>query len=483
MKLIDILKGVKCEIKGDPNIDISGVCYDSRKAKKKYLFIAIKGFKTDGIFYVEEAIKNGAVAVVADREIKEYPGITTVLVEDARATMAKIASNFYNNPTSKLTLIGVTGTNGKTSVTYMLKAILERQNNKVGLVGTIQNMIGDEVIPSVHTTPESLDLQELFSIMVNKGVKYVVMEVSSHSLALNRVDECEFDIAIFTNLSQDHLDFHQNMEEYAKTKSKLFKMAKRASVINIDDKYSSMMIESSKAKVLTYGIEDFAYVMAKDIRNSLDGVKFKVQIEDKKEEMSLKIPGLFNVYNALAAITVADFLGISLRSVREALSQVTVKGRFEPVETGKDFYVFIDYAHTPDGIQNIMEALKEYKTGRKILLFGAGGDRDKTKRPLMGEVAGKYADFCILTSDNPRSEDPREIILQIEEGIKKTNCPYVVIENRKEAIRYALTNAQKDDVIILAGKGHETYQIIGNKVIPFDEREIVKEILSEGGNK
>lgn len=483
MKLIDILKGVKCEIKGDPNIDISGVCYDSRKAKKKYLFIAIKGFKTDGIFYVEEAIKNGAVAVVADREIKEYPGITTVLVEDARATMAKIASNFYNNPTSKLTLIGVTGTNGKTSVTYMLKAILERQNNKVGLVGTIQNMIGDEVIPSVHTTPESLDLQELFSIMVNKGVKYVVMEVSSHSLALNRVDECEFDIAIFTNLSQDHLDFHQNMEEYAKTKSKLFKMAKRASVINIDDKYSSMMIESSKAKVLTYGVKDFAYVMAKDIRNSLDGVKFKVQIEDKKEEMSLKIPGLFSVYNALAAITVADFLGISLRSVREALSQVTVKGRFEPVETGKDFYVFIDYAHTPDGIQNIMEALKEYKTGRKILLFGAGGDRDKTKRPLMGEVAGKYADFCILTSDNPRSEDPREIISQIEEGIKKTNCPYVAIENRKEAIRYALTNAQKDDVIILAGKGHETYQIIGNKVIPFDEREIVKEILSEGGNK
>ncbi|HHY79833.1 MAG TPA: UDP-N-acetylmuramoyl-L-alanyl-D-glutamate--2,6-diaminopimelate ligase, partial [Thermoanaerobacter sp.] len=425
MKLIDILKGVNCEIKGDPNIDISGVCYDSRKSKNKYLFIAIKGFKTDGIFYVEEAIKNGAVAVVTDREIKEYPGITTVLVEDARAAMAKIASNFYNNPTSKLTLIGVTGTNGKTSVTYMLKAILERQNNKVGLVGTIQNMIGDEVIPSVHTTPESLDLQELFSIMVNKGVKYVVMEVSSHSLALNRVDECEFDIAVFTNLSQDHLDFHQNMEEYAKTKSKLFKMAKSASVINIDDKYSSMMIESSKAKVLTYGIKDFAYVMAKDIRNSLDGVKFKVQIEDKKEEISLKIPGIFSVYNALAAITVADFLGISLRSVREALSQVTVKGRFELVETGKDFYVIIDYAHTPDGIQNIMEALKEYKTGRKILLFGAGGDRDKTKRPLMGEVAGKYADFCILTSDNPRSEDPREIISQIEEGIKKTNCPYV----------------------------------------------------------
>lgn len=423
MKLIDILKGVNCEIKGDPNIDIGGVCYDSRKAKKKYLFIAIKGFKTDGILYVEEAIKNGAIAIVVDREIKEYPGVTTVLVEDAQAAMAKIASNFYNNPTTKLTLIGVTGTNGKTSVTYMLKAILERQNNKVGLVGTIQNMIGDEVIPSEHTTPESLDLQELFSIMVNKGVKYVVMEVSSHSLALKRVNECEFDIAVFTNLSQDHLDFHHDMEEYAKTKSKLFKMAKRASVINIDDKYSSMMIESSKARVLTYGIKDFAYVMAKDIRNSLDGVKFKVQIEDKKEEMSLKIPGLFSVYNALAAITVADFLGISLRSVREALSQVTVKGRFEPVETGKDFYVFIDYAHTPDGIQNMMEALKEYKAGRKILLFGAGGDRDKTKRPLMGEVAGKYADFCILTSDNPRSEEPREIISQIEEGIKRLIAP------------------------------------------------------------
>lgn len=483
MKLIDILKGINCEIKGDPNIDISGVVYDSRKSKNKSLFIAIKGFKTDGILYVEEAIKNGAVAVVTDREIKTYPGITVVLVEDTRAAMAKIASNFYNNPTSKLTLIGVTGTNGKTSVTYMIKAILERQNNKVGLVGTIQNMIGDEVIPSIHTTPESLDLQELFSIMVNEGVKYVVMEVSSHSLALNRVDGCEFDIAVFTNLSQDHLDFHHNMEEYAKTKSKLFKMAKSASVINIDDKYSSMMIESSKAKVLTYGIKDFAYVMAKDIRNSLDGVKFKVQIEDKKEDISLKIPGIFSVYNALAAITVADFLGISLRSVRESLSRVTVKGRFELVETGKDFYVIIDYAHTPDGIQNIMEALEEYKTGRKILLFGAGGDRDKSKRSLMGEVAGRYADFCILTSDNPRSEDSRVIISQIEEGIKKTNCPYVVIENRKEAIRYALTNAQKDDVIILAGKGHETYQIIGNEIIHFDEREIVKEILSEGGNK
>ncbi|HHW57701.1 MAG TPA: UDP-N-acetylmuramoyl-L-alanyl-D-glutamate--2,6-diaminopimelate ligase [Clostridia bacterium] len=483
MKLEDVLKGIKCEIKGNPNIDINGVCYDSRKAKNKYLFIAMKGFKTDGILYVEDAIKNGAIAIVTDREIGEYPGVTVVLVEDARVAMAKIASNFYNNPTSKLTLIGITGTNGKTSVTYMLKAILERQNNKVGLVGTIQNMIGDKVIPSIHTTPESVDLQELFGMMVSEGVKYVVMEVSSHSLALHRVDECEFDIAVFTNLSQDHLDFHQNMEEYAKTKSKLFKMAKRASVINIDDKYACMMIESSKAKVLTYGVKDFAYVMAKDIKNSLNGVRFKVQIEDKKEDISLKIPGLFNVYNALAAVTVADFLGIPLRSVREALSHVTVKGRFEPVETGRDFYVFIDYAHTPDGIQNIMEALKEYKTGRKILLFGAGGDRDKTKRPLMGEVAGKYADFCILTSDNPRSENPREIILQIEEGIKKTNCPYVVIENRKEAIRYALINAQKDDVIILAGKGHETYQIIGDKVIPFDEREIVKEILSEGGNK
>ncbi|AIS52712.1 UDP-N-acetylmuramoyl-L-alanyl-D-glutamate--2,6-diaminopimelate ligase MurE [Thermoanaerobacter kivui] len=483
MKLTEILKGVKCEIKGNPNIDINGVCYDSRKAKSKYLFIAIKGFNTDGALYIEDAIKNGAIAVVADREVKEYPGVTTVLVEDAKAAMAKIAANFYKNPTSKLILIGITGTNGKTSVTYMLKSILESQNNKVGLVGTIQNMIGDEVIPSVHTTPESLDLQELFSVMVNKGAKYVVMEVSSHSLALNRVDECEFDIAVFTNLSQDHLDFHKNMEEYAKTKSKLFKMAKQASVINIDDKYSSMMIESSKAKVLTYGIKDFAYVMAKDIQNSLNGVKFKVQIEDKKEEMLLKIPGLFSVYNALAAITVADFLGITLPIIKEALSKVTVKGRFELVETGRDFHVIIDYAHTPDGIKNIMEALNEYKTGRKILLFGCGGDRDKLKRPLMGEVAGRYADFCILTSDNPRSENPMEIILQIEEGIKKTNCPYTIIEDRKEAIRYALSIAKKDDVVILAGKGHETYQVIKDKVIPFDEREIVKEILSEGGSK
>jgi len=483
MKLTDLLKDVSCEIEGNINIDISGICYDSRKAKKNFLFIAIKGFNTDGLLFLEDAIKKGITAVVTDRKIELPEGLTVILVEDARASMAKIATNFYGNPTSKLTLIGVTGTNGKTSVTYMIKAILEKQNKKVGLVGTIQNMIGNEIVPSIHTTPESLDLQELFFIMVNKGVKYVVMEVSSHSLAMHRVDECEFDIAVFTNLSQDHLDFHKTMDNYANTKSKLFKMAKQACIINIDDKFSSLMIESSKAKVLTYGIKDFAYVMAKDIKNNLKGVKFKVQIEDKKQDIFLKIPGIFSVYNALAAITVADFLGISLYAVREALSNVTVKGRFELVDIDSDFFVIIDYAHTPDGIENIMQALKEYETGRKILLFGCGGDRDKLKRPIMGEIAGKYADFCILTSDNPRSEDPMEIISQIEEGIKKTNCPYEVIVNRKEAIKYAISIAQKDDVIILAGKGHEPFQIIDDKVIPFDEREIVKEIFYGDGKR
>lgn len=483
MKLTDVLKDVKYELSGNRNVDINGISYDSRKVKNKYMFIAIRGFKTDGVLYIDDAIKNGATVIVVDRAVKEFPGVTVVMVDDCRAAMAKIASNFYGNPTSKLTLIGVTGTNGKTSVTYMIKSILESQNNKVGLIGTIQNLIGNEVIPADHTTPESLDLQELFSVMVNKGVKYVVMEVSSHSLALNRVDECDFDIAVFTNLSQDHLDFHRTMEDYANTKSKLFKLAKKACIINTDDKYSSLMIENSKAKVLTYGVKDFAYIMAKDIKNSLRGVRFKVQIEDKKEEIFLKIPGLFSVYNALASIAVANFLGISLPIVKQALGNVTVKGRFEVLDLDVDFYVIIDYAHTPDGIENIMIALDEYKTGRKILLFGCGGERDKLKRPIMGKIAGQYADFCIITSDNPRSEEPMAIIADIEEGIRSTNCPYTVIENRKEAIRYALSIAEKDDVIVLAGKGHEPYQILKDGTIPFDEREIVKEILNEGGNK
>lgn len=478
MRLADILKDIEYTIvKGNVDVDIRGICYDSRKSKEGSMFVAIKGFKSDGADYICDAVERGAVAVLVDSEISIDKDITVIKVENTRKSLAKIASNYYGDPSKQLFLIGVTGTNGKTSVTYMIKSILESQNNKVGLIGTIQNMIGDKVYPTERTTPESLDLQRYLRLMADEGVKYVVMEVSSHSLALNRVDECDFDIAVFTNLTQDHLDFHKTMEDYANAKSKLFRMAKTACVINIDDDYSSLIIENSNAKVVTYGIKDYAYIMAKDIKNGIKGVKYTVQIEDIKSDISLKIPGLFSVYNSLAAIAVAFILGIPLQTVRMALKDVKIKGRFEVLDIDAPYNVVIDYAHTPDGLENLMKAFDEYDTGRKILLFGCGGDRDKGKRPKMGEVAGRYADFVIITSDNPRSEDPMEIISEIEAGIKNTKCPYKIVENRREAIKYALSIAKDNDIVILAGKGHETYQVLKDGVIDFDEREIVKEIL------
>ncbi|KAA5807265.1 UDP-N-acetylmuramoyl-L-alanyl-D-glutamate--2,6-diaminopimelate ligase [Thermoanaerobacterium thermosaccharolyticum] len=479
MRLADVLKDIEYTIvKGNVDVDIRGICYDSRNSKDGSMFVAIKGFKSDGADYIGDAIERGAVAVLVDGEISIDKDITLIKVQNTRKSLAKIASNYYGDPSKQLFLIGVTGTNGKTSVTYMIKSILESQNNKVGLIGTIQNMIGDKVYPTERTTPESLDLQRYLRLMVDEGVKYVVMEVSSHSLALNRVDECDFDIAVFTNLTQDHLDFHKTMDDYANAKAKLFRMAKTACVINIDDDYSSLIIENSNAKVVTYGIKDYAYIMAKDIKNDIKGAKYTVQIEDIKSDIALKIPGLFSVYNSLAAISVAFILGIPLQSVKMALKDVKIKGRFEVLDIDAPYNVVIDYAHTPDGLENLMKAFGEYDTGRKILLFGCGGDRDKGKRPKMGEVAGKYADFVIITSDNPRSEDPMQIISEIEMGIKNTNCPYKIIENRKEAIKYALSIAKDNDIVILAGKGHETYQVLKDRVIDFDEREIVKEILN-----
>ncbi|WP_434577364.1 UDP-N-acetylmuramoyl-L-alanyl-D-glutamate--2,6-diaminopimelate ligase [Thermoanaerobacterium thermosaccharolyticum] len=479
MRLADVLKDIEYTIvKGNVDVDIRGICYDSRNSKDGSMFVAIKGFKSDGADYIGDAIERGAVAVLVDGEISIDKDITLIKVQNTRKSLAKIASNYYGDPSKQLFLIGVTGTNGKTSVTYMIKSILESQNNKVGLIGTIQNMIGDKVYPTERTTPESLDLQRYLRLMVDEGVKYVVMEVSSHSLALNRVDECDFDIAVFTNLTQDHLDFHKTMDDYANAKAKLFRMAKTACVINIDDDYSSLIIENSNAKVVTYGIKDYAYIMAKDIKNDIKGAKYTVQIEDIKSDIALKIPGLFSVYNSLAAISVAFILGIPLQSVKIALKDVKIKGRFEVLDIDAPYNVVIDYAHTPDGLENLMKAFGEYDTGRKILLFGCGGDRDKGKRPKMGEVAGKYADFVIITSDNPRSEDPMQIISEIEMGIKNTKCPYKIIENRKEAIKYALSIAKDNDIVILAGKGHETYQVLKDRVIDFDEREMVKEILN-----
>ena len=366
----------------------------------------------------------------------------------------------------------MTGTNGKTTVTYLIKQILEAEGNKVGLIGTNQNLIGSEVLETERTTPESRELAGLFRKMADAGCNYVVMEVSSHSLALHRVDGCEFYMGVFTNLTQDHLDFHLNMENYLFEKMKLFDMC-RYGIINEDDSYAERIISSADCDCLTYGIEK-GTIRASGIRISEKGIEF----DCLGSRMSLGIPGRFSVYNALAAVSAAHKSGIKTDSIKKALGEAKgVKGRFELVPTGGKYTVIIDYAHTPDGLKNILESARTFTKGRLVVLFGCGGDRDKTKRPRMGKIAGELADYCIITSDNPRTEEPAAIIRDILSGMNDATAEYIVVENRRDAIEFALTHATEDDVIILAGKGHETYQILADKTIHFDEREIVEDIL------
>lgn len=482
MLLKDLTSIIEHEyVNGDQSAEISGIAYDSRRVKPGDLFVCIKGFKVDGHEFISQAIGQGAAAVIVEKEVEDAK-VPLIKVKNSRRALALISAAFFSNPSSKFKLIGVTGTNGKTTTTYLIKTILEQGGSKVGLIGTNQNMIGDKVLPAERTTPESLELQQLFSDMVKEKVDYVVMEVSSHSLELNRVDGCNFEIGIFTNITQDHLDFHVTMENYLKAKTTLFKRCKKG-IINVDDSSSEYILNNGTCEMITFGIDKEADIHAKDIEISEKGVKFDVDTPYGSKFIELGIPGRFSVYNALGSIGACLALGISLEQIQQGLKQAKgVPGRAQIVETGKDFTVLIDYAHTPDGLENILNTVNGFAKGRVVTLFGCGGDRDKTKRPIMGEIAGKLSDFCIITSDNPRTEDPLQILNHIEEGIKKTDCSYVVIENRFEAIKYALENAKKDDVIVLAGKGHETYQILKDRVIHFDEKEIVESILREAGN-
>lgn len=478
MKLRELLKNIPyLKVEGSLERPVEAMHYDSRKATPRSLFFCIQGLTVDGHDYAGEAVRKGSHVLVLEKDVEVEGDITKVFVENSRIAMALMAKNFYKNPAGSVPLIGVTGTNGKTTTTYLIKSILEKFGHKVGLIGTITNMIGDEKIPSRHTTPESLDLQKLFRDMVDQGVDSIVMEVSSHSLAMERVGGCEYDVGVFTNLSQDHLDFHKTMEEYREAKAKLFSQSK-VSIINIDDDHGQWMKERAAGKVYSYGIRKDADIYARDLEITEKGVSFILYTPEGNHPVNLGIPGIFSVYNALAAAGACYALNIPLSVIAKGLEAVKgVAGRFELLDTQTDYSVILDYAHTPDGLENILKAASQFARGRIVTLFGCGGDRDPAKRPVMGEIAGKYSDFCIVTSDNPRSEDPMAIINQIIPGVEKTKCPYIVIEDRKEAIRYALENAQKDDVIILAGKGHETYQILKDRTIHFDEKEIVAEIL------
>lgn len=476
MRLKQLLKDYNVKNEFD-DAEISGIAYDSRKVKPGDVFVCISGFETDGHKYAGKAVEKGAAAVIAEHTVDA--GVPTAVVENTRHALSYAADVFYGHPSGKFRLVGVTGTNGKTTTTFLVKSILEKAGHKVGLIGTNKNMIGERELPSERTTPESLELTELFAEMAKEGADFVVMEVSSHSLSLSRVEFCEFDVGAFTNLTQDHLDFHKTMENYLAAKKKLFDMCKTG-VINADDEGGRKILADCSCVSVSYGIDSAADILAGNIDYGAHGVDFDCDALGAAMRIHINTPGRFSVYNALAAVGICTALGISAEDISEGLRSVPgVCGRAEVVPTGRDYTVMIDYAHTPDGIENILKSIRGFAKGRIVILFGCGGDRDRTKRPKMGRIAGELADFCVVTSDNPRTEDPGEIIKEIIPGVEETGCPYTVIENRKEAIRYALDNAETGDVILLAGKGHETYQILKSGKIHFDEREIVHEILGE----
>lgn len=488
-KLLVGLEGIKA--KGNIDLDIKGIESNSKEVKEGYLFVAIKGFSTDGHQFVESAIENGAIAVIlqegCDLKSLNIPDdITILMVKDTREALAICSSNFYGNPSAKLKLIGVTGTKGKTTTTFMIKELLEKAGKKVGLIGTIATYINSKKIKdSDRTTPESLELQRTFKEMLDEGVEVVVMEVSSQSLKLHRVDGCQFDIVLFTNFSEDHISEkeHPDMQDYFNSKLKLFEMCKTG-IVNADDLYAAKIPRLfPDSNIVTYGIDNFANVLAKDITITNSYVDFKVKITDRNERVKTGIPGRFSVYNSLAAICVAQKFGVDSEKIKQALEAVRVPGRSELVDNKLELAIMIDYAHSPESLQNILKATKSYTRGRVISVFGCGGDRDSGKRPIMGEISGKIADYTIITSDNPRTEDPKKIIEQIENGIKKTKGNYEVVEDRVEAIRRAIKMANKKDIIILAGKGHEPYQEINGVKHPFDERIIVRDIIDNMKSK
>ncbi|MCX7843585.1 MAG: UDP-N-acetylmuramoyl-L-alanyl-D-glutamate--2,6-diaminopimelate ligase [Clostridia bacterium] len=481
MLLKELINGLSfVKTRGSLDVEIEGIAYDSRNVRQGFIFVCIEGFSTDGHEYIPMAIENGAKALLVQKDIEAPDGITVIKVNNTRYAIAYISDIFFGHPSRKLALTGVTGTKGKTTTTFMIKSILEAANQKVGLIGTLGTRIGDLALASERTTPEAYDLQSVFAQMAEKDVKSVVMEVSSQGLELHRVSCVDFDTGIFTNLSQDHISprEHSSMEEYFNAKLKLFKMC-RTGIINKDHPYGREVIKKASCKIYTYGIEQDADIKADNIVLKQDSVEFDVNTPWGVSRISVGVPGKFSIYNALAAIGAAGVMGVPLAAAAEGLKKISVPGRAEVIYSDERITVITDYAHTPDSLENILTTFKNSSEGRVVCVFGCGGDRDRNKRPLMGEVSGRIADFTIITSDNPRTEEPMAIIKDIEEGIKKLKAEYLTIEDRRQAIKYSIENAQPKDVIILAGKGHETYQIFKDKTVHFDEREVVREIIRE----
>ena len=458
--------------------EINKIEYNSRHTAKGDLFCCVVGTFSDGHDYAATAAQAGAAALVVEHELDI--DLPQLVVANTRIAMAELAAAFYRNPSREMKMVGVTGTNGKTSTTYMIKAIAEHAGAKVGLIGTIRNLVGDRVIETERTTPESVDLQKILRDMKNDGVELVVMEVSSHALDQHRVHGIDYDVGIFTNLTRDHLDYHKTFDNYLAAKKKIFAQAHHA-VLNADDPYFARMADGLSIPITTFGVRENADFSAADIDITPRGVQFDMKEHGRPMRLNVGIPGLFSVFNALGAAAAAKLLGYSDEDVREGLERMkNVSGRLEPLPTnGRDFTVLLDYAHTPDALENVLNTIRGFAKARIITLFGCGGDRDQAKRPIMGEIAGRYSEFLVVTSDNPRSEDPYRIIDSVMEGVMKSGCAYVVIEDRYDAIKYAVEHAKKDDIVLLAGKGHENYQEVGGGKRHFDEKEIVAELLKE----
>lgn len=488
MKLTDLLSSLlPVRVKGDSTIEITGLTADSRKVKPGDMFICLSGFTVDGHDYAAKALELGAACILAE---KELPLATTVVVvPDTRRAMAQLANRFYQSPTSELKLIGVTGTNGKSTTTHLIDKILQDQQKKTGLIGTIHMRIGDTYEEIKNTTPDLLDLQQSFRRMRDLEAEYAIIEVSSHALDIGRVRGCDVHTAVFTNLTRDHLDYHGTMENYKHAKSLLFAQlgnrydAERVktAVLNVDDPASEMFARVTPARVIRYGIDKEADVRATGIRITAKGTSFMMETFAGNLAFNLKLMGKFNVYNALAATAVALAEGISLEAIKASLEAVPgVNGRFEAVDAGQPFTVVVDYSHTPDSLENALLTIKEFAQGRIFCVVGCGGDRDRTKRPIMAQIATKYADISVLTSDNPRSEEPEAILADMVAGLADTPADrYVCMADRREAIAHAVSMAAEHDVILIAGKGHETYQIIKGNTLPFDDRLVAKEAIGK----
>ena len=480
MKLKDLLSGVAVLAwHASPEMEITSLCCDSRKAEPGCLFVAVSGFASDGNRFIPAAMERGAAAVVTAK--MPEGDVPYLLVKSDRLALALISANYFGRPAEKMTMVGITGTNGKTSSTLLLKQVLTKcLGAKVGLIGTMENHIGDEILPTERTTPESFELQALFARMYAAGCTHVVMEVSSHAISLERIGGIHYDVAAFTNLTEDHLDFHKTMDAYCDAKAELFRRCSRA-VINVDAPYAPRMLAAAQCPVLTTSAHGKADLRAENVELHSDSIHFTAVCGAEQADVTVPIPGRFTVYNTLTVLAMAMSLGISLEKAAAAMQDVKgVKGRIEVVPTpGMPYTVIIDYAHSPDGLENILKSVRDFCKGRLISVFGCGGDRDPLKRPIMGEIGVKYADFAIITSDNPRTEEPMAIISHILKGVTPALGEYTVIEDRRKAIRYAMDIAKKDDIIVLAGKGHETYQEIGGVKHHLDEREEVAAHLEE----